>query len=136
MKRSGPLRRITPLRAARRKRQTGFPRAVIAQAIDRDRHCVMCGLVSDPRDLTGHHRINRGSGGSTDPEINGIRNCLALCWPCNGVIESSADRAREARVRGIKLAGWQSLDTPVYYPSGYPYWLDEHGQRRQVDGAA
>jgi hypothetical protein len=96
----------------------------------------MCGLVSDPRDLTGHHRKNRGSGGSTDPEINGVRNCLALCWPCNGLIESSADRAREARWRGIKIGQWEPLDTPVYYPSGHPYRLDDHGQRRLWDEAA
>ena len=120
----------------RSRKPTGFPRAVVAQAIDRDQRCVLCGLVSDPRSLTGHHRRNRGSGGSSDPETNSIRNCLAICWPCNGLMESSWVVAAEARDRQIKLSSWQSLDQCVQYLDGHWYWLDEHGQRHRVEEAA
>jgi hypothetical protein len=119
-----------------KRRPTGFPRAVVAAAIDRDQWCVLCGLVCDPRQLTGHHRRNRGAGGSSDPETNSVRNCLALCWPCNGLAESSAVRAREARERGVKLLHGWSLDTPVLYPDGAWYVLDERGQRTRTEAAA
>jgi 5-methylcytosine-specific restriction protein A len=116
-----------------RRKPTGFDRPTQARIFDRDGdRCCLCGFVFARRDLAAHHRRNRGSGGSTSPETNDIRNGLTLCWGCNGLIESNADRAREARERGIKLNRWQPLDTPVYYSSGYPYLLLENGQRRQL----
>ena len=123
-------------RLNRRTRATGFSRAVVAQAIDRDQKCVLCGLISNPRALTGHHRRNRGQGGSSDPETNSIRNCLAVCWPCNGLQESSAFVAAEARDRGIKLASWQDVREPIQYPNGEWYVLDIFGQRHRTERAA
>lgn len=129
LRRSRPLRR-TPLRA--KTRSTGFSRAVVAQAIDRDQRCVLCGLISDPRALTGHHRRNRGQGGASDPETNSIRNCLAICWPCNGRMESNPFVAAEARDRGIKLASWQDFDEPVQFPDGDWWRLRADGTRRRL----
>jgi hypothetical protein len=119
-----------------RRRPTGFSRTVVAQAIDRDQRCVLCGLISDPRSLTGHHRRNRGSGGSSDPATHSIRNCLAVCWPCNGLMESSPFVAAEARDRGVKLASWQDVTEPVQYPDGRWWVLDIHGQRHRQEEAA
>jgi hypothetical protein len=123
-----PLRRNTT--------PTGFSRAVVARAIDRDQRCVFCGRVNDPQRLTGHHRLNRGMGGAADAEVSSVRHCLALCWECNGAIEASAVRAAEARDRGIKLRRGDPLETPVLYPDGVWYVLDAFGQKQRQERAA
>ena len=33
-----------------------------------------------------HHRANRGMGGSKDPQINALSNCLLVCRDCHDVI--------------------------------------------------
>jgi hypothetical protein len=130
--RRGPGPKRTPFRPARRK-PTGFTPATKAAIHDRDGdRCCLCGFIFPRSELTAHHRRNRQAGGSTVPEANSVRNGLTLCWGDNGLIESNADRAQEARDWGIKLESWQELDRPVLYPDGQWYVLDIFGQRRPV----
>lgn len=69
---------------------TGPSAKVVQQVRERDGHqCVRCGVG---RDLTTHHRIPRGMGGTKDPRINHPSNLLTLCGSgttgCHGWAES------------------------------------------------
>lgn len=59
--------------------------------------------VCDLETLVPHHRVNRGMGGRAS--LNRLSNLVWLCAVVNGLIESSAEWAVGARVRGIKLSG-------------------------------
>jgi len=132
--RSGALRRVALLAAAKRRRRTGFDRRTIAVILDRDGHaCASCGSVGN---VVAHHRRNRGMGGSTDAETNSVRNGLALCWACNGLAEHHAHYAQEARERGIKLRHGDPLTTPVRYADGVLWLLRMDGTRQRVDEEA
>jgi hypothetical protein len=126
----------------RRYRPTGFDRAVVAQAKDRDQRCVVqmrCdGEETDPRHLVGNHIVNRGLGGSSDPEINAVTNCLTVCHLDNGWLEDHpliAYRYGWKRRHGAPSFG-------VLYPDGFWYALLPSGMKRLVaapeaeDGAA
>lgn len=60
--------------------------------------CPICGKVA--REV--NHRANRGSGGFR--AANTLANACAICWECNGLIESDADYAEKARERGVKIS--------------------------------
>ncbi len=79
--------------------------------LDRDKHCFHCGSTGD--DLVPNHRANRGMGGSKVRERSS--NVVVLCSLLNGLIESDALAAQEARSYGWKIDTWQDpLRTPVF----------------------
>lgn len=79
--------------------QTGFTPEQRAIVLYRDfRICPMCGRLADQV----NHRANRGAGGYQAG--NRLSNACAICWECNGLIETDADTAELARRRGVKLS--------------------------------
>ena len=77
----------------------------LRDALDaRDGHlCAWHAAGCDLETLVPHHRVNRGMGGRAS--LNRLSNLVWLCAVVNGLIESSAEWAVGARVRGIKLSG-------------------------------
>ena len=107
---------------------TGFTMKQWRQIKDRDQVCVWHGEGCDPDMLVPQHRSGRGMGGSRSK--NRLSNGVALCSLMNGLIESDAALAAEARARGIKLSIHDDPAVfPVVYPDGEPWWLDDEGGR-------
>lgn len=63
-----------------------------------DFSCVACGSL---KDLSIHHRVNRGAGGSKLFDKPAF--LLTMCITCNGKFESDVELARKARLLGYKL---------------------------------
>ncbi len=104
----------------------GFTKAQWEALKARDQHCVWHGPSCDPDLLVPQHRSGRGMGGSRVK--NRLSNGVALCSFVNGLIESDAALAEEARRRGIKISlHADPVMIPVEYPDGDPYWLDDEG---------
>lgn len=126
-----------PLRAAqgRRKppRYTGPPEETVTALILRDRGvCVICGRPGTDWDpLVPHHRKNRGMGGSSNPAINRTSNLLLIHRSENAALEQAT--RPDFYDRGWKLKDVSAaLGTPVLYPDGRWYRLDDEGGRREV----
>lgn len=115
--------------STRRRRPTGFDRPTRRAIYDRDGHaCVCCGITKDQAPLTVHHRINRGHGGN--PTVNTVVHGIVCCWPCNGLMETSPERAAEARRNGWKLLRHQDpAQVPVLYPDEQRWLLRADGTR-------
>ena len=64
-----------------------------------DYRCVACGKE---KDLTIHHRVNRGAGGSKMFDTHAY--LLTMCSLCNNSFEASDTQARKARTNGYKLS--------------------------------
>lgn len=96
--------------------------------LNRDKHCYHCGSSGD--DLVPQHRANRGMGGSKLRERPS--NVVAFCSLTNGLIESDAQMAQDARWFGWKLETWEDpLETPIYDRStGHWYLLDDSYGRK------
>jgi hypothetical protein len=96
--------------------------------LNRDKHCYHCGSAGE--DLIPQHRANRGMGGSKLRERPS--NVVAFCSLTNGLIESDAQMAQDARWFGWKLETWEDpLETPIYDRStGYWYLLDDSYGRK------
>ncbi len=78
---------------------TGFTPEQKAIVLFRDFDtCPLCGKRAEQV----NHRANRGSGGYLG--ANTLANACAICWKCNGLIESDPEWAELARVRGVKLS--------------------------------
>jgi hypothetical protein len=97
----------------------GFTEKQKRLIIDRDSMCLPCGgrCGTPEEQLTVHHRMNRGHGGSK--LANTIPNGLACCWQANGRMESDADFAELARGYGWKVARngrARPEDVPVWVP--------------------
>jgi hypothetical protein len=75
----------------------------------RDSHCWHCGTNED---LVPHHRKNRKAGGSK--LLNGYNNIIMVCAVYNGLMESDANIAQQARDLGHKLRSWDDLDAPCF----------------------
>jgi hypothetical protein len=75
----------------------------------RDFHCAHCGS-SDT--LVPHHRRNRAMGGSK--LLDRFDNLMLVCAEYNGMMESDADTARQARDYGHKLGSWDDFSSPVF----------------------
>lgn len=96
--------------------------------------CVACGAVWQ---LTIHHRINRGAGGSK--LFDGFQHLLTVCNPCNVSFESSAEVAETARSLGYKLSrnanpAVDATQVPVYYQYlSTWYHLDANGEKREKE---
>lgn len=107
------------------RRRTGPTELVRALVFGRDGgRCVHCGTS---RDLTIHHRVNRGMGGAREEWINQAHNLLLMCTRCNGWME---DNPREAYAQGWKVRRPQLPgEVPVAYPDGRLYLLAPDGVR-------
>jgi 5-methylcytosine-specific restriction endonuclease McrA len=96
--------------------------------------CVACGAVWQ---LTIHHRINRGAGGSK--LFDEFQHLLTVCNPCNVSFESSAEIAEMARSLGYKLSrnanpAVDATQVPVYYQYlSTWYHLDANGKKREKE---
>lgn len=86
------------------------------------------------------HRANRGHGGAKSGVLDQPSNLIAACRICNGFKESGADR--EAMLeRGVRVQGdsthqktaRRALSTPVRYPDGRLFYLDDLGGRVEID---
>jgi hypothetical protein len=96
--------------------------------------CVACGSIWQ---LTIHHRVNRGSGGSK--LFDGFAFLLTVCNPCNVSFEASAEVAEMARQLGYKLPrnvapAIDATKVPVYYQFlGKWYLLDTNGEKEEIN---
>lgn len=96
---------------------------------ERDLWCWHCGQTED---LVPHHRKNRGMGGakSASSLLNDPRNIILVCSRYNGLMESDATIAGEAREFNHKVRSLGQLSEPVYDAStGVYYLLDEEGRK-------
>lgn len=83
-----------------------------AKYLARDLHCV-CGCMGREDTYVPQHRAGRGMGGSK--LLDRPSNIIVMCADLNGLIESQADLAQQARAYGWKLHRWQiPEETPIY----------------------
>ena len=95
----------------------------------RDTYCVHCG---DDSALVPHHRRNRQAGGSK--LLDRLDNLMLVCALYNGLMESDATVAQQARDFGHKLNSWSDFSTPMFDRSSMNWYeLDEQGGKRVVD---
>lgn len=95
----------------------------------RDVWCWHCGVESD---LVPHHRANRGFGGSK--VLDNLQNVILVCSLYNGLMESDASVAEEARELGHKLSKFMSPTQPVFDKTLRKwYYLDEKGGKVETD---
>ena len=88
--------------------------------------CYLCAGEFRDGSLVPHHRANRGSGGYKAADVP--QNILSLCSQCNGVIESNAVWAEEARKRGIKISKFdthRAAELAVFSPRDSWIYLNE-----------
>jgi hypothetical protein len=114
--------------AVKARRRTGPTERVRALVYARDKGvCVRC---TKSRDLTIHHRVNRGMGGAREPWINQAHNLLTVCTTCNGWFEDNPRASYESgwKVRRPQLPG----EVPVLYPDLAAYLLTPDGGMRRV----
>lgn len=89
------------------------------------------------KDLTIHHRINRGAGGSK--LYDGIAFLLSVCTDCNSLMESDSAFAEAARDKGYKLRrhakpAIDPTEIPVWYQNRNSwYLLDQDGHKTEMD---
>lgn len=97
--------------------------------LDRDGgHCYRCGTTEG---LVPQHRVNRGMGGR--PGLNVPSNIITFCGQCNGLIESNAEAARNARQHGWKMLADEApylLVRPVYDREAQTWFFlnDQYGR--------
>lgn len=91
----------------------------------RDGHaCQRCGTTSGT--LDPHHRIARGRGGTTKPEVSfGLANLVTLCRACHDEVEAHPERSFQEgwRVRH----GGRPAEIPIPTSSGWVLLTDEGG---------
>lgn len=99
-------------------------KALLKKLQERDKWCWHCGST----DLVPHHRKNRQAGGSK--LLDRLDNIILVCAQYNGLMESDADVAEQARKFGHKLRSWEEFRTAVFdRPSGTWYVLGEEGEK-------
>lgn len=100
-----------------------------APFLERDGYrCIRCGRGGDT--LVPNHRANRGHGGSKLAERPS--NVVVMCSDCNGMIESDAMAAQQARDNGWKLQRHEDPETePAWDPYMRAWYLldDDHGRK-------
>jgi hypothetical protein len=94
---------------------------------ERDGWCWHCGTIDT---LVPHHRANRGFGGYK--ALDTLQNVILVCSYYNGLMESDADVANEARQLGHKLSKFLPTSFPVY-DNWQKKWyvLDDKGNKRE-----
>lgn len=98
---------------------------MLKQLQTRDQHCPHCG---DTETLVVHHRRNRGSGGSK--RLDTFDNLLMVCARYNGLMESDAETAAQARWWGHKLSKFDKSNPPAFdIISGLWFTLTEGGDK-------
>lgn len=107
------------------------PKHVLRAITERDGHeCAWHGESCGTDTLVPQHRQG-GMGGSKLKHR--LSNVVWLCSLQNGLIESDADEAAEARRRGIKISQHDDPRMiPVEYPDG-KYWITDDGPRIWID---
>lgn len=75
----------------------------------RDLWCWHCGA---DQDLVPHHRANRGMGSSK--ALDTLQNVILVCSQYNGLMESDAKVAHEARLLGHKISKFTSPEQSVF----------------------
>ena len=94
----------------------------------RDSHCWDCGT---DQDLVPHHRQNRGAGGRKS--LDRLDNLILVCATYNGLMESDAAVASQARDFGHKLQSWNEFSDPVFDQFDLSWWiLTEDGSKIQT----
>lgn len=93
---------------------------------ERDKWCWHCGREDD---LVPHHRANRGFGGLKS--LDNLQNVILVCSLYNGLMESDAEVAEEARRMGHKISKFATPSELVFDNSeGIWYLLDMTGGKR------
>ena len=96
---------------------------------ERDDHCWDCGATDN---LVPHHRANRGMGGSK--VLDNLQNVILVCAEYNGLMESDAAVANEARDLGHKLSKFISPAEPVFdKPLIRWFYLDSNGGKVKTE---
>ena len=104
-------------------------RSEIAKLRLRDDHCWDCGAEHD---LVPHHRANRGAGGYK--VLDTLQNCILVCAIYNGLMESDADVASEARRQGHKISKFSSPAQACFdKPANKWYALDDKGGKVETE---
>ena len=95
----------------------------------RDSWCWHCGTEQT---LVPHHRANRGMGSSK--VLDTLQNVILVCSEYNGLMESDADVANDARDKGHKLSKYISPSTPVF-DNYLKKWfaLDAKGNKHETE---
>jgi len=72
-----------------------------------------------------NHRLNRGAGGTSDRGTgkNGMGNACAICFVCNGLIESDPELAAIARHRGVKLEQGDRPELVALWSPFFRQWV-------------
>lgn len=101
--------------------------------LDRDKGCVHCG---DTETAVPHHRANRGMGGSKLRDVPS--NIVSMCSYMNGLMESNAVVALQAKRMGWKLESWEDpKKVPAFnITTRMWYTLDDNYNRTPMAGAA
>ena len=92
----------------------------------------MCWHCGDTENLTIHHRINRGMGGSK--LLDRPSNLVLMCVIHNGLMESEFMVAREARENGWKVSRHASpLHAPIVDFLGQWYYLGDQFEKWEIE---
>ena len=117
---------------------TGFPpkvRQLILERAGRENDWVRCertGIWEHVELIQVHHRIPRGSGGTSRPEVNQAANGIAITLNEHAWIESNRTAAGELGLLISKLSGEQPCDVPVLLHHGWVL-LDNEGNHQPAD---
>ncbi|QIK63807.1 hypothetical protein G7068_11875 [Leucobacter viscericola] len=113
---------------------------VVAAVLKRDGGLCVIQLDGCLRDANvADHRRNRGSGGARS--LDGKSNLIAACGLCNGAKEDTKGELRDLLIaRGVIIESGRTheheaqkaRETPVWYPDGRVWRLDDHGGKTEV----
>lgn len=95
----------------------------------RDLRCV-CGCTGREDTFVPQHRAGRGMGGSR--MLDRPSNIIVMCSELNGLIESDASTAQQARANGWKLNRWQDPTlVPVFDATDRSWFLLDDNYHRK-----
>lgn len=117
----------------------GIPKKTVAAVLERDRGlCVIQLRGCQGEASCADHRRSRGHGGARS--LDGMSNLIAACGPCNGAKEDSSGDIRDTLIaRGVIIESGRThaheaqkaRETPVWYPNGDVFYLDDEGGRHE-----
>lgn len=145
LKPSKPLERRTPLREVSEKRAAALPPSRRPKDTGPDRttrdliklrdewRCCVCGESVYDRQVSIHHRRNRGSGGTRDAAVNRPSNLLLVCGTgstgCHG--DLTDNRQRDVALDAGWIVSTNSTDEPINVPVHHAVhgliYLDDEG---------